>query len=235
MVRTLLRFLYPPKCVFCDTPIESERFSVCDACLKEISYNKRACKVCGTPLDTVYGDLLCLRCRAKRRSFTKAYVPLVYKDLVRTGILGMKYRGKQARAVTFAAFILLKLREMDAPRPDVITYVPMHFIRLGQRGYNQAKLIAEALGEMLHIPVLKTLRKIKNTMPQSKRNGRDRLYALEGAFVPYKPEGFRGKTVLLIDDVITTGTSINTCAKELRKAGAKEIQVAAAAATPFTH
>ncbi len=235
MVRALLRLLFPPKCAFCDKVVENDRFSVCEECLAKIAYNKRACKVCGTPLDTVYGELLCTACRKKRRSFTKAYVPLIYKETVREGILGMKFRGKRARAVTFAAFILLKLREAGAERPDVITYVPMHFIRLGQRGYNQARLMALALGDMLHVPVIKTLRKIKHTLPQSKRSGRDRLYALEGAFKAYKPDAFRGKTILLVDDVITTGASMNTCAKVLRGAGAKEIQVAAAAATPFTH
>lgn len=235
MVNGFLRWLYPPKCAFCGKIVENERFAVCDDCLAALPFNLRACSVCGTPLDTVYGDLLCLSCRKKRRRFKKVYVPLIYKEIVRDGIIGMKFRGKKGRSVTFAAFIFLKLKEENAPRPDLITYVPMHFIRLGQRGYNQAYLMAKALGEMMNVPVVKTLRKIKHTSPQSKLNGRARQENLEGAIKPHQAENFSGKTVLLIDDVTTTGTSLNVCAKELKAAGAKEIYAATVAATPFTH
>ncbi len=235
MVKRFLRWLYPPKCAFCDKVVENERFSVCEECLSALPFNHRACKECGTPLDTVYGDLLCPNCRKKRRKVKKVYVPLIYKDRVREGILGFKFRGKKGRSVTFAAFIFLKLKEENAPRPDLITYMPMHFIRLGQRGYNQAHLLAKALGEMLGVPAVKTLRKIKHTKPQSKMRGRERRYNLDGAIRPYRPENFIGKTVLLIDDVTTTGQSLETCAKALRYAGAKEIYAATVAATAFTH
>lgn len=235
MVKYLLRLLFPPKCAFCNKVVENERFSVCADCLSAIPYNNRACLVCATPLDTVYGDLLCPKCRKKRRRFKKVYAPLIYKDMVRDGILGFKFRGKKGRYLTFAAFIFLKLKEEKAPRPDLITYMPMHFIRLGKRGYNQAHLMAKALGEMMGVPVLKTLRKIKNTKPQSKLRGKERLYNLDGAIKPYRPENFIGKTVLLIDDVTTTGHSLETCAKELRYAGAKEVYAAVVAATAFTH
>lgn len=235
MVKGMLRLLYPPKCVFCDKVVENERFSVCDDCLSLVPYNHRACSVCGTPMDTVYGDLLCPACRKKRRKFKRVYVPFIYKDAVRDGILGLKFRGRKGRSTTFAAFIFLKLKEEKAPRPDLITYMPMHFIRLGKRGYNQAQLIAKALGEMMGVPTIKTLRKIKHTKPQSKLQGQARRHNLEGAIKPFEPENFIGKTVLLIDDVTTTGTSLETCAKELRYAGAKEVYAATVAATPFHH
>ena len=235
MVKWLLRLLYPPKCVFCDKVMEHEHFAVCDACRENIPYNTRACKVCGTPLDTVYGDLLCPTCRKRRRGFKKVYAPFIYKGVVRQSILGFKFRGKKGRGATLAAFIFLKLKEENAPRPDVITFVPMHYIRLGMRGYNQSKLLARALGEIMNVPVVTTLRKTKHTLPQSKLSGQARIQNLQNVYKPVDPEQFRGKTILLIDDVITTGTSLERCARVLKKAGAGEVYGATVAATPFNH
>ncbi len=197
--------------------------------------NKRACRICGTPLDTVYGELLCIGCRKRKRAFSRAYVPFIYKDAVRDAVLRFKFRGRRAGCRTFAAFILLKMKELEAERPDVITYVPLHFIRLGMRGYNQSALVAEALGEMLGIPVSPMLRKIKHTLPQSKRRGTARLHALHGAFALRKRTDVAGKRILLVDDVITTGTTLHTCARELQKAGAADVQVATVAATPYMY
>lgn len=233
MIRQLLRLLYPPKCVFCEMVVENDRFAVCESCTEDIPRNKRACKVCGTPLDTVFGDLLCVRCRKRKRAFSKAYVPFIYKDKARKAILSFKFRGKRASAKTFAAYILLKIRELEGQRPDVITFIPMHFIRRGMRGYNQAELLAKALGKMMNVPVVPTLWKTKHTLPQSKRRGQERLYALRDAYALRRDVDVAGKKILLIDDVITTGTTLNVCARILKTAGAEEIEVAAVAATAF--
>ncbi|MBE7024558.1 MAG: ComF family protein [Ruminococcaceae bacterium] len=235
MIRWILRLLFPPKCVFCRAVTENENFAVCQSCLLQIPHNRRACKICGAPLDTVYGDMVCVHCRKHRRAFTKAYVPFLYKDTVRTAILQFKFGGRKASAVTFASFILMKMRELEADRPDLITFVPMHFIRLGSRGYNQAALLAQALGEKLNVPVCATLRKTKNTMPQSRRRGRDRRQSLGDAFALRRNTDIQGKRILLLDDVITTGTTLNRCASVLKKAGADEIQIATVAATPYSH
>lgn len=235
MLKRMLRFFFPPKCMCCDTVMENERFAICEKCIPTLAHNTRACKVCGTPLDTVFGELICTTCREKRRSFTRAYVPFIYKDAVRVSIIGMKFRNKRARAITYASWILLKMREFEAPQPDVITYVPMHFIRYGRRGYNQSHLIAVSLGELLHVPVVATLRKTKHTVPQSKLHGKDRYRALNGLYVCKKDVNVAGKRILLVDDVITTGSTLHACARELKKEGAREIQVATVAATAFFH
>lgn len=233
MIRWLLRLLYPPKCVFCGTLTRNERFAVCSDCLPTLSHNKRACQICGTPLDTVYGDLICTDCRRRKPAFSRAYVPFIYQDAVRTAILRFKFAGRRAGAGTFAAYMLMKLREMEAERPDLITFVPMHFIRLGMRGYNQAALLARALGKMLDVPVAATLRKTKHTQPQSKRRGRDRLYAPRKAYALRKDAAVSGKRILLVDDVITTGATLDTCARLLKNAGAKNVDITTVAATTF--
>ncbi len=231
MIRNFLRLIYPPKCIFCGTIVENDRFAVCAECTRTTPENKRACAVCGTPLDTIYGPLLCTTCAKKKRPFQRAYVPFVYKDAVRSSILGFKFGGKRARAVTFAAYMLLKMRAQGAERPDVITFVPLHFIRLGMRGYNQAALLAYALGDMLDVPALPLLRKKHHTPPQSKRSKRERQNALRDAFSFRKEADIRGKRILLIDDVITTGATLSACARILRQNGAKHIEIATIAAT----
>ncbi len=229
MMRHILRFFFPPKCIVCDAVVENDRFAVCADCLPKLPKNTRACERCGTPLDTVYGELLCTECRTKKRAFTRAFVPFIYKDTARKAILRFKFGGKRASAQTLAAFILLKAREMEARQPEVITFVPMHFIRRGMRGYNQAELLAKALGEMWNVPVEAMLRKKKHTPPQSKRSRRQRLVALRDAYAPLQKAEVRGKRVLLVDDVITTGSTMQACARILRAEGAREVQIAAVA------
>lgn len=233
MIRRVLRLLYPPKCIFCGEVVENDAFAVCKTCAERAPLNKRACKACGTPLDTVYGPLLCTDCVKRRRPFQKAYVPLIYKDSVRDAILKFKFGGRRASAVTMAAYMLLKMRELEAARPDVITFVPMHPIRLGMRGFNQAELLAKALGAMLGVPVLPLLRRTKYTKPQSKRRERDRIYAVQDVFALRKKAEPYGKRILLIDDVITTGATLAACAKVLKKRGAAVVEISAVAATSF--
>jgi len=233
VMRWLLRLLYPPKCVFCDAVVENDRFAVCENCMEDIPHNTRACRVCGMPLDTVFGELICTRCRKKKRAFEKAYVPFVYKDKVRSAILRFKFGNRQASGKTLAAYIFLKIRALEGQRPDLITFVPMHFIRRGMRGYNQAELLARALGKMMHVPVKPTLRKTKHILPQSKLGGRERQIAPRDVYKRRKGADVAGKKILLLDDVITTGTTLDICARVLKTAGADTVEVATVAATAF--
>lgn len=234
MIRRALRLLYPPKCIFCGKIVENERFAVCDECNENAPYNTRACKICGTPLDTVYGDLICTYCVKRTRPFRKAYVPLIYKKSARDAILRFKFGGRRAAAVTMAAYMLLKMREMDAPRPEIITFVPMHFLRLGTRGFNQSALLAKALGNMLSVPVVPLLKRTKYNKPQSKRSANERRLAVRGVFALKKKAEICGKAILLIDDVITTGATLSECARVLKKGGAGSVEIGTVAATHFT-
>ncbi len=233
MIQSLLRFLFPPKCIICEEIVENDRFAICERCIESLPQNKKACVVCGTPLDTVYGPSLCTTCQKRRRPFRRAYVPFVYKDGIRKAILSMKFRRRPQIAKTLAACILIEMRKQNADRPDIITFVPMHFIRLGTRGYNQAELIAKTLGEMLSVPVMATTRKTKHTPPQSKRRRRERMVALRDAYAPLRGVDLSGKRVLLMDDVITTGSTMEVLSRLLKTIGAKEVQIAAAAATAY--
>lgn len=233
MIRSVLRLLFPPKCIFCGKVVDNDAFAVCEACMEDVPENERACRVCGVPLDTVYGPLLCTNCAGHRRPFRKAYVPFIYKDSVRKAILTFKFGGRRASAVTMAAYILLKMRALGAERPDIITFVPMHPFRLGMRGFNQSQLLASALGKMLGVSTEPLLKRTKYTKPQSKRKAQDRRRAVKDVYALRKNRDLKGKRILLIDDVITTGATLSACAALLKKGGAKSVEIGAVAATSF--
>ncbi len=136
----------------------------------------------------------------------------------------MKYRGKTQLAPVLAGLIT-----QTHPAPtnvDVLVAVPLHPDRLREREYNQALLLAHHLGRHWNLPVLiDVLRRTKPTLPQTSLTRRERLKNLRRCFAVATPSAVEGKTALLVDDVFTTGTTVNECAKALRKAGAEAVYV----------
>jgi len=233
LYRKAITFFYPPKCVFCEKIVKNYMFSVCEKCLDNIPYNTSCCKKCATPLYNPYGDGLCLKCKSKKQGFDKVFAPLIYKDSVRESILRFKFSGRKAYARTYAGLIFMKIKE-EGYRPDAITFVPIHFLRLGMRGYNQAENLAEYLAEIMNVDLINTLKKIKNTKPLSKQKHKNRENLVRGVFkIRNNASNYiQGKNILLIDDIFTTGATVNECIKLLKKAGAENISVATIAVTP---
>lgn len=154
-----------------------------------------------------------------------------YKDTVRGSLLRYKFAGRRSYAPAYGRILAVKLQEQDWDTFDILTWVPIAPLRRLRRGYDQVELLAHAVGAELGITPVKTLRKIRNTPPQSgiKDASRRRANVL-GAYAPVSPENLRGKRILLLDDVITTGATASECARVLLTAGAKEITCAALAA-----
>ncbi len=124
--------------------------------------------------------------------------------------------------------------QKEGIKPDVLTYVPLHFLRQGKRGFNQSKLLGEYIAEKMGIPLIGSMTKIKNTAPLSKAKHENRSRLVKGAYkIKSKAvETIRGKTVLLIDDIMTTGATISECTRVLKCSGAKTVFCAAIASTP---
>lgn len=118
-----------------------------------------------------------------------------------------------------------KNSQFDIRHSDfVISYVPLHWHRQATRGYNQAELLAKIVGEKTGLEVLDLLKKVKNTTRQAELSGEKRRKNLKGVFRPRKsPKSLKNLTIILIDDVCTTGSTLNECARVLKKAGAKEV------------
>ena len=153
-----------------------------------------------------------------------------YKDNVRRSILRYKFYGARSYAPVYGRLLAMKIQKEDLSF-DVLTYVSTGWLRRLKRGYDHAALLAEAVGKELGITPIKTLQKIRQTKPQSRiKSEAARRANVLGAYRVIDPELVKGKRVLLLDDIITTGATVSECAKILLIAGAKEVYCAAVAA-----
>lgn len=170
-------------------------------------------------------DFLCGTCRKKLPYFTKAIAVGIYEGTLSEAIHILKYQKKQAMAKHLNAMITDALfqRLTDS---DIVIPVPLHKKRLNERGFNQSLLIAHYASQRLNIPLcIDGLQRVRWTRPQIELTRDERLKNVKGAFATgagFKPEG---KKIILVDDVYTTGATVNECAKVLKKGGAKEVVV----------
>ena len=149
-------------------------------------------------------------------------------------MLRYKFAGRRCYAAAYGRALAMKLQTEELTDLDILTWVPVSSLRRMRRGYDQVELLANATAKELGIAPCKTLKKTRNTPPQSgiKDVYRRRANVL-GAYKPVNPENIRGKRILLLDDIITTGATASECARTLLTAGAKEVYCAAIAASEF--
>ena len=208
-----------------------------------IVFTKR-CVLCGEMLPAAGTGkaMLCPACAAEVRQQYRctqtiripgaadAAAALYYTGKVRSAMQRFKFQHKQHYADWFAAQMLpLLANRLDAWQPDLVTYMPIGFLRLHERGYNQAELLAKAVAEPLGLPCTATLRKRAFTPKQSaQKNAAARQKNAERALRPLKNAEVRGKSVVLVDDIITTGATAAAAVKLLREMGAAKVSVLAA-------
>ena len=211
LIPALLDLLFPPKCVFCARPIVRGELMVCPDCGKELPWTGS--------MRRVTGDY-----------FTCCVAPLFYKDKVRESLLRYKFAARRIYADTYARLMLEGvLREFDGAF-DMLTWIPVSRKRLRRRGYDQARLLSEALGGLLGVEAVPLLEKIRDTAAQSKMGSAEKRRAnISGAYRVLDPELVADKRILLIDDIITTGATMSECAKTLLLAGADKVMGAALA------
>ena len=153
-----------------------------------------------------------------------------YEGPVRDGIRALKFHGCEGRAARVAPYLAQTVAEHLAGEFDTVTYVPISFQRRIARGYDQSQLLASAAAALWGCKLEKTLRKVRNTPPQSSlKDPRQRRKNAQDAYRPLSPDRLRGKRFLLIDDVVTSGSTLETCADELLAAGAASVVCAALA------
>ena len=229
----LINLLFPPHCQFCSEVISwipEKKFELCDECLKKVSFiGMDSCALCGKKLY----DEKCQSCETnhEQRYYTSVISACEYEGLIREKLLDFKFNGEKILAEIFSQFLIEKLKMTEKNKYDIIISVPMHIVRQKERGYNQSELIAEKIAEHIGIPLMQNaLTKNKPIERQSKLNKQQRNQNVKDVFVILNDLDIDGKTVLLIDDIITTGATVNECSKALIKAGAKEVFVATVAA-----
>lgn len=192
----------------------------------------RKCVLCAGLLGKNETDF-CTACRAKARTapggiraipFVEQWVSVwLYEDVVRSSLLRFKFGGKQSYAAAYGRVLAMELQKAGFSF-DVLTWVPVSARRRFRRGYDQVALLARAVGRELGVKPRRTLRKVRHNPAQSSLQGKElRKANVLGAYRTVNPGAFRGKRVLLLDDIITTGATISECARTLRMAGAAEV------------
>ncbi|MDO4270036.1 MAG: hypothetical protein Q4C72_03830 [Eubacteriales bacterium] len=205
--------IYPDKCVLCGEtlPLDAGKAMVCAACAGEVRQKYRCAET--VRIDDADG----------------AAAPLYYTGKVSGAMQRLKFHHKQHYADWFAAQTLPLLTErLDRWQPDLITYMPIGPLRWYQRGYNQAELIARKIAEPLGLPCRAALDKRLFSRRQSRQQGlAARQKNVEHAFLPAKGVDLGGLSVVLVDDIITTGSSAASAVKILRQMGAARVYVLA--------
>lgn len=212
----ILDILFPNdiKCIFCDNEISSGY--ICENCLKEHLFNEgNRCQICDSPIKE--DNIICDHCKRNKRDYQRCFCPLNYDGKVRKALLKFKADGAKYLAKPFAELIAQKL-DVEEVDFDVIVPVPSHKKTVKERGYNPAQVLAEELSLITGKPVANVLHKTFNTQKQKFLNYEERQSNLENSITLLDKSAISGKNVLIIDDIITTSATINTCAKLMIKA-----------------
>lgn len=212
-------------CISCGSLIDGTRpYSLCDECSRKIHWNNgRTCGKCGKALQDDYRHELCYDCRAHEHIFIRGFSCMTYGLMEREMILDYKYNGRGYLAKKFGDILFDRISCENLPI-DVIIPVPISRRRQRRRGYNQAALMARRLSKLWGVPMAEDiLIRRKETPLLRSLNPAEREAALEDAFeVTEKGESaLCMKNVLLIDDIYTTGITVDACSRELLRGGAK--------------
>ena len=234
----VIDFLYPHRCPSCKKIVELDSV-FCLNCWKKLQFiTKPICNVCGTPLQFntfLDENIMCTRCLLKKPYYDKAVSCFVYNKTISRAIFEFKFYQKTFLSKLFAKFIY-RSTEKYLKDIDYIIPVPMSLKRLRWRGFNQALLLARRLGELSKKEVIPNLIiKTKHTKAQVKLKNKDRVKNLKSVFVVNDDylEKIKGKNIAIIDDVITTGTTVNECSKVLKKCNVGTIFIFSIAKTSF--
>ena len=230
LIKSAELVIFPSSCHLCSVLLEREGEKVvCDSCLSLLSYHRRSfCVCCGRFFGREGNPHLCGDCITKNPPFAIHRSCGSYQGNLKDVILLYKYRKYRVLSKALAGFADRILGNDEALWWDIdlIIPVPIDSRRKRERGFNQAELIARELAKKKHVPCLtQTLGKAKFIPPQTSLAALERSGNVKGAFKVLKPEKIKGKTVLLVDDVFTTGATVKACSQELIKAGVKEVRV----------
>jgi len=227
--RALLDLLFPPPttCAGCGAALARGETLLCHRCRREIALvSEPCCARCGRPL-THSG--LCARCRQGERAFARAWGAALYRGPLRACLHRFKY-GRETRLAPFLGALVLARLEAARGVPDapLVVPVPLDATRLRERGFNQAELLARQVARAKGWPLAPgLLRRTRATRPQSDLTAAEREANVAGAFAA--TAGAYGNEILLVDDIYTTGATVEAASRALRAAGARAVYVATVA------
>lgn len=227
VIAACLNLIFPPACLYCRKKLQESGLLLCEDCFGRLEFIKKPlCSCCGKVFLGSGGNHLCGTCLQSPWFFHQARSLFIYDKIIARLIYDLKYAGETTGLETIQKLKNESTVLSDFMTPDLIIPVPLHLQRLRKRGFNQAVLLAKAFfpneKEKIRFDIL--IRKT-NTPYQTGLSGKERRQNLKGAFFVKNPEAVAGKNIVLIDDVFTTGSTVNECAKALKQAGAERIDV----------
>lgn len=227
-LRPFIDLLLPPRCLSCRKPVTADR-ALCSDCWSEMGFIAEPfCQVCAYPFPFDAGDEnLCGSCAQALPIFRKARAVLRYDGASRAMLLAFKHADRTAAAPSYAAW-MARAGESLLRDAALLVPVPLHRRRLFLRRYNQAALLATELSRLTDRPAIPDLlERTKATASQGHLSPAERVRNVSAAFRlrPAAQDLVRGKTILLVDDVLTTGATVSACARVLLRAGAASVDV----------
>ena len=224
LLQSLIDLLYPRRCPVCGRIVMPKGRLICPDCVDQLSWvSQPVCKRCGKEIFVDTAEY-CLDCTRHPRSFVSGRALLNYNRTASRSMAQIKYNNRREYLDFYAEAMARRLgpavRRMNA---QALVPVPVHPSRMKVRGFNQAEELARRLSEKLDIPVnAGLLRRNRNTVPQKDLNPAQRLKNLQEAFVASRPPAGL-KSVILVDDIYTTGSTVEACARVLRGAGIERV------------
>jgi len=238
LVSVLVDLVYPKRCAGCSAFLPPRHpIEMCAACLDNLPWlTEPYCRICGDDFSVAdpgdaetFADRICADCRRKRPAFSLARSAFKHAGAAREAVREFKFRGRRALSATLAhVFLRFLAGKPELTRGlDAVLCVPLHRNRERERGYNQAAELAKAISGPLSLPFLGgAVKRSRPTPPQVGLNRSDRIANVHGVFSVPDPGVIAGLSLLLVDDVMTTGSTASECARELVRAGAGEVRVA---------
>jgi ComF family protein len=227
----LLNLIFPPVCPICHTLLNGKGTDLllCPTCRTSIKpIHPPYCPRCGLPVPSGDGEgYLCGPCLQEKRHFEVHRSSGLYEGVLKEAIHTFKYGGVFSLVRLFGDLLQPTLQTLSRDYPvDLMIPVPLYIRRLRERGFNQALLLVKELNRRIGIAYEgRVLKKIKDTPVQISLKKRERKKNLTGAFQVKDTEAIQGKSVVLVDDVYTTGATVNECSRALLKAGAERVAV----------
>lgn len=222
--------IFPPQCLACSEIINPQENRIfCSFCAEKIHFITGSfCPICGVPFpDSPAGIHVCGRCWEKRPYFTRARAVAVFEDVIMNTIHKFKYNRSISTGSGLSSFMAdFSFPDFNFSEYSLIVPVPLHIKKLRERGFNQSLVLARGIGKKYCLPVnFSLLKRSKFTLTQTGLNKAEREKNIKGAFVVPDKNKVAGESIILIDDVYTTGATINECTKVLLRAGAQKTAV----------
>ena len=227
-VKKLFDIILPPRCLLCGRVINNDN-SLCEECFDSITFiTKPYCLKCGYPFSKTINidNELCIHCLddKNKQVFRMCRSAIEYDEYSKKLILDFKFFDHIENKLLLARWLNMAGHDIFEKGVDLIIPVPLHYTRVMKRKYNQSAILARELSKICNIKVeYKILTRKKMTIPQTKCSSKERKKNVKNAFIANNIDKIKGKRIVLIDDIYTTGATLKECARVLLRAGAKSV------------